>query len=89
MCRRESLRFLGRVPVESELVELLDATSRRRVGDSTETERTETAVPTGGPVVEDGFDLLKRYQETLSYKLFEGIAAKVVDSIEGQALVGR
>ncbi|CED83766.1 Predicted ATPase, nucleotide-binding [Phaffia rhodozyma] len=85
MCRRESLTFLGRVPVESELVELLDASSRRR-GAADEVELRETAVPTGGqtiPAATTGFDLLERYQSTLSYKLFEGIAAKVVRSIEG------
>lgn len=85
MCRREGLRFLGRVPVESQLVGLLDATSRRPP--PAEVVAAGEAGEEGVPVVvkeeelvipQGSFALLERYKTTLSAKLFEPMAADVV-----------
>ncbi|KAL7418086.1 ParA/MinD ATPase like-domain-containing protein [Mrakia frigida] len=84
MCRREGLQFLGRVPVESDLVGLLDATSRRpppppqRILENGEVEVMEVKEEEELVIPEGSFDLSERYKKTLSSKLFEPMAAEVV-----------
>ncbi|KIL00989.1 hypothetical protein PAXRUDRAFT_820996 [Paxillus rubicundulus Ve08.2h10] len=63
MARREDLTFLGSMPVDSELVTLLDAA---------ETEESAETISTRASGV------LRRYQETSSGKLFGGIVEKVI-----------
>jgi hypothetical protein len=104
MCKREGLKFLGRVPVESGLVGLLDSTSKmvgegkKGVVGSTAAAAAEGAESIvngngigseGGRIdaqQEDGekgeFDVLEQYKKTLSFKLFQGIAAEVVDTLK-------
>jgi hypothetical protein len=66
MARREGVPFLGALPVDTELVSLLDAAE---------------IPPEDSPLREAesprGFGLAKRYQETQSGKLFE----KVLDTL--------
>jgi len=84
MCRREGLQFLGRVPVESDLVGLLDATSRRppppaqRILENGDVEEMEVVEEEPLVIPEGSFDLSERYKRTLSSKLFEPMAAEVV-----------
>ena len=76
MCRRESLRFLGRVPVESGLVGLLDdmrgSGGQKRVGVIESKEGEEPFV-----LEEGAFELGERYKRTLSAKLFEPMGREV------------
>lgn len=108
MCAREGLKFLGRVPVEADLVSLLDATvaAVKDAADAREVDNGATTTSTAdtlsatsaetaaAPIASGGvtppstdvaaaaspapFDVGARYQKTLSYKLFRGIAAEVV-----------
>nr|GAT48448.1 cytosolic Fe-S cluster assembling factor CFD1 [Mycena chlorophos] len=65
MARREELRFLGNLPVDTELVSLLDASD----------------VGGGAEKSADAFPLLARYQATTSCKLFAEIATSIVGSL--------
>lgn len=69
MARREGLTFLGALPVDTELVTLLDAAETSSAGGPDEA------------IDLKAFDILKRYQETSSAKLFGGIADRVVASV--------
>lgn len=64
MARREDLTFLGSMPVDPELVTLLDA------AESTEESAENISTRASG--------VLQRYQETSSGKLFGGIVEKVI-----------
>lgn len=66
MARREGLTFLGALPVDTELVTLLDA-----------------AEPSGtdGAIDLEASEILKKYGETSSAKLFKSIAERVVADI--------
>lgn len=79
MCKREGLKFLGRVPIEANLVSLLDSTALMREGGKPD-----------GMIVEGQeehrFEVGRRYKETLSSKVFEGIAKQVVDLLQARAL---
>lgn len=68
MARREGLTFLGALPVDTELVTLLDAA-------------TESSEP--DEVIDlKAFEILKKYKETSSAKLFRSIADRVVAGVE-------
>lgn len=69
MARRENLKFLGSLPIDTELVSLLDA--------------GEMEMPTG--VVSDpgSFSLLQKYRLTPSAKLFESIVGRVEQVLRG------
>ena len=70
MARREGVPFLGALPVDTELVSLLDA--------------AEIAPREGSPLREDeprGFGLAKRYQETPSGKLFKKVLDTLLDTL--------
>ncbi|KAJ6575342.1 cytosolic Fe-S cluster assembling factor CFD1 [Mycena capillaripes] len=73
MARREGLKFLGSLPVDTELVSLLDASEAN--DDSANSDDTKKAA--------ESFELLERYSKTSSAKLFknilEGIAASLVE----------
>ncbi|KAI9570222.1 P-loop containing nucleoside triphosphate hydrolase protein [Boletus coccyginus] len=79
MARREGLTFLGALPVDTELVTLLDAAESSCAGGPDET------------IDLKAFEILNRYQETSSAKLFRSISDRVVAGIahvgEGSAVV--
>jgi len=78
MAGREGLSFLGSMPVDTELVTLLDAAE---AGTSEETPDEK----------EQSFELLQRYQRTSSAKLFKSIVDKIVKTlpkIEAEAKLG-
>jgi NUBPL iron-transfer P-loop NTPase len=62
MARKEGVRFLGAMPVDTELATLLDA-AEVRAGEGSEIPHTESR----------GFGLVKRYQETRSAMLFKSV----------------
>ncbi|KAJ6520042.1 cytosolic Fe-S cluster assembling factor CFD1 [Mycena sanguinolenta] len=71
MARREGLKFLGSLPVDTELVSLLDAS-----------QESENPVDTNGAEkTAESFVLLNRYSKTSSAKLFENISAGVAASL--------
>ncbi|KAI0639547.1 P-loop containing nucleoside triphosphate hydrolase protein [Trametes polyzona] len=72
MARREGLTFLGSLPVDTELVTLLDAAEVERPGES-------EALPEGGS--KRSFDLLERYQKTPTAPLFKKIVDKVLERL--------
>ena len=72
MARRESLTFLGSLPVDTELVTLLDAAEAERPGESAE-------LSEGGS--RRSFGLLERYQKTPTAPLFKGIVDKVLEQL--------
>lgn len=69
MARKEELRFLGTLPVDTELVSVLDG--------GHDPSRTEQADE--GKVA---FPLLERYSKTPSAKLFQQIVKGVLESLE-------
>ncbi|KAJ7754520.1 P-loop containing nucleoside triphosphate hydrolase protein [Mycena metata] len=74
MARREGLKFLGSLPVDTELVSLLDASE----------------VPADAPTPEkpaESFRLLEEYSATPSAKLFKHILEGVAASLEVQQAV--
>jgi NUBPL iron-transfer P-loop NTPase len=66
MARREGVPFLGALPVDTELVSLLDAAE---IG---------SPLREGGP---RGFGLAKRYEETPSGQLFKKVVDAMVDTL--------
>ncbi|KIK65685.1 hypothetical protein GYMLUDRAFT_39190 [Collybiopsis luxurians FD-317 M1] len=71
MAQREGLTFLGSLPVDTELVTLLDASSPS--GEDASETNAENA---------PSFRLLSRYKATPSSKLFEGILEKALSSFQ-------
>lgn len=72
MAERENLKFLGSLPVDTELVTLLDAA---------EGAEPPTAGSTEDAVLSEGFPLLQRYFKTSSWPLFKNIADQAVASL--------
>lgn len=66
MAKQEGLTFLGALPVDTELVTLLDAAESSAAGGPDEAIELRAS------------DILKRYRETSSAKLFGRIAERVV-----------
>lgn len=67
MARREGLTFLGSLPVDTELVTLLDAA---------EVDQADIGHVNGGD-----FRLLQRYVDTSSAKLFQKILGRVLETL--------
>jgi len=80
MARREGLRFLGSLPVDTELVSLLDAA---------EAEHPESTEKLGDGGSARSFQLLERYQQTPTAPLFKGIVDKVVQALSGVETQGQ
>ncbi|KAJ3760505.1 cytosolic Fe-S cluster assembling factor CFD1 [Lentinula raphanica] len=74
MALREGLPFLGSLPVDTELVSLLDATPPS--GDHQDAGGSDNDMPAS-------FPLMVRYKATPSSKLFEGILKKIQESDVG------
>ncbi|KAF7436581.1 cytosolic Fe-S cluster assembly factor cfd1 [Pleurotus ostreatus] len=75
MARREQLTFLGSLPVDTELVTLLDAAAEHDAEKSAMTSGTEP------------FALLSRYEKTSSAKLFKGIVSRALGKLTGEHAV--
>lgn len=75
MARREGLTFLGSLPVDTELVTLLDAAEA-------ETPEELAALPEGGS--RRSFGLLERYERTPTAPLFKKIADKILEQLAGE-----
>jgi hypothetical protein len=73
MARREGLTFLGNLPVDTELVSLLDG--------------GEVEVRAGG-IPAPSFELVQKYMVTPSAKLFEDILCRVLEEVEGKSTEG-
>lgn len=68
MARREGLKFLGSLPVDTELVDVLDS-GGRAVGE----EEEEGARPS--------FWLLEKYKKTTTASIFEGMSVQVMSGL--------
>ncbi|KAI0041891.1 P-loop containing nucleoside triphosphate hydrolase protein [Auriscalpium vulgare] len=71
MARQESIPFLGSLPVDTELVTLLDAAEPEEAPDAVES----------GEAGQRSFELLQRYQKTPSAALFKNIVDAVVRTL--------
>ena len=69
MARNEGLTFLGSLPVDTELVTLLDAAEKPKPA--------ESGLSNGHQ-----FDVLERYLKTSSWTLFKDIVGKAVANID-------
>ena len=67
MARREGITFLGNMPLDTELVTLLDAAPSEGLNEEA--------------LREQSFDVLQRYQKTSSAQLFQSIVKKVVENL--------
>jgi hypothetical protein len=82
MADKNGLAFLGRVPIDTVLVGLLDAVSKGEIpgaainGTGEDGRESEQVIATGG------FPLLDKYLETTSSKVWKGIAEGVVTAID-------
>lgn len=79
MARREGLPFLGSLPVDTELVTLLDAAApvaEEQESEGAGTERDGLSQPS-----ERAFALLERYEKTSSAKLFKNIVQAVLEKL--------
>ena len=76
MAKKENIPFLGTLPIDTELVTLLDAAETEQEDDKSM-----------GDEAQEGFRLLRRYKTTSSAKLFgpivEGILSRLSGSAEG------
>jgi len=81
MARREGLTFLGALPLDTELVELLD-------GEAMAEKEAEAAAggkesyPSEEAKKEHAFALMERYQKMPTYKLFSGMSEKVLARLQ-------
>ena len=86
MARREGLRFLGALPVDTELVELLDASIEAEAlaeHDADQQTIENDAVTNGHSEKTDmKFLLLKGYYKTSTFKLFEPIVDKTISVLK-------
>lgn len=71
MADREGLTFLGSLPIDTQLVDLLDLGGRPR-------ENEIPPIETDSSHHKPGFSILYEYQRTPTYSLFKIIAGKVV-----------
>ncbi|KAJ6504398.1 cytosolic Fe-S cluster assembling factor CFD1 [Mycena vulgaris] len=75
MARREGLKFLGSLPVDTDLVSLLDASDAKEGLDDSAEARSAPEKPA------EPFPLLRRYSETSSAKLFQNILEHISASL--------
>ena len=73
MAKREKIHFLGRLPVDTELVDLLD--NPNAVSEPSSEDQTTDTNPAA-------FSLLDKYKRTPSSKLFADIASQIVGALE-------
>jgi len=82
MARREKLTFLGSMPVDTELVTLLDAAESDRKNDGGDDNAASVEAEARS------FELLQRYQATSSAKLFSTITAEVTRALAAGMAAG-
>lgn len=73
LAERENIPFLGSLPIDSDLVTLLDAASDSGTDGSSNNDVGEATGTTSG------FPLLERYQKTQTWPLFKIIVQKAMD----------
>lgn len=81
MAQREGVAFLGVLPVDTELVELLDGEAiaeKEAAGENGEAR----VIWSEDMKKEHAFDLMERYQKTPTYKLFRGMSEKILSRLE-------
>ena len=78
MAEQNGIGFLGRVPIDTALVRLLDAASKGEVEATGLTADVDGAAGDGS---ETAFPLLDRHLETTSSKVWQGIGERVVEKI--------
>ncbi|XAO23677.1 cytosolic Fe-S cluster assembly factor CFD1 [Cryptococcus bacillisporus CA1280] len=87
MAQREGVGFLGRVPIDTVLVSLLDAVSKGEVlGEGAVEHSSDEATEGQTNDSTEHFPLLDKYLETASSKVWKDITQKLVDKIEQRKL---
>lgn len=79
MAERNAVKFLGRVPIDTVLVGLLDAASKGEVPAT----GVESVAAVEGTIGD--FPLLERYNQTTSAKVWTEIAKAVVAGVEARS----
>ena len=74
MAKKENIPFLGTLPIDTELVTLLDAAETEQEDDKSMGDGTR-----------EGFRLLRRYNTTSSAKIFGPIVEKILSGLSGSA----
>ncbi len=72
MAKKEGIEFLGRLPVDTALVDLLD-------------DPVNANASLDPDLATTGFGLLDKYRQTPSCGIFVGMAGRVVELLEGRA----
>jgi hypothetical protein len=78
LAKREKVPFLGSLPVDTELVTLLDAAQG---ADAVTEDTSSDGDPCGGALEPGGFELWRLYGKTSSAKLFETITERIVHAL--------
>ncbi|ADV20091.1 cytosolic Fe-S cluster assembly factor CFD1 [Cryptococcus gattii Ru294] len=87
MAQREGVGFLGRVPIDTVLVSLLDAVSKGEVlGEGAVEHSSDEATEGQTNGSTEHFPLLDKYLETASSRVWKDITQKLVDKIEQRKL---
>jgi hypothetical protein len=81
LARTEGLPFLGSLPVDTALVELLDAAEPASIAAGDQSEEHQTDVASVGDAVTASFPLLARYQRTPTANLFMPIVNKILGTL--------
>ena len=79
MASKEGLPYLGSLPIDSELVTLLDAAQPAEEAEITTEEQLDG-------IRQYSFELLQRYKKTSSSKLFGPIAAQMMRALSTRAV---
>ena len=79
MARRESIKFLGSLPVDTELVTLLDAAESSPESDP------RTPLGDNGDTSVPGFSLWQRYQQTPTAPLFAKMAEEIARQLSAES----
>jgi hypothetical protein len=77
MANRNNINFLGRVPIDTVLVGLLDAVSKGEIQGAAISDEND-----GGVAKDASFPLLDKYNETTSSKVWKDITEKIVEGVE-------
>jgi hypothetical protein len=80
MANRNHINFLGRVPIDTVLVDLLDAVSKGEIRGAAISDEVDGVTDRGDGSV--SFPLLDRYNGTTSSKVWKEITTKIVQGVE-------
>jgi len=81
MANHNHINFLGRVPIDTVLVGLLDAVSKGEIQGAAISGEADGAMVKGEDAT---FPLLDKYNETTSSKVWRDITDKIVSGVEGR-----